>query len=512
MTVLSQAGARDRADLGRVARGGVLNLAGAGYAGLTGFGVTWLVARGLSPADAGLFFASTAAFTVAVTVAKLGTPTGLVYWPAQLRDRPHLLRGMLRAALSPVAVAAVVLAAALWATGQLGALILFLPLAALTDSLLAATRGFRKPRPTVLYDKLLRPTLQLGALGLALWLAPGSPGVFTVAWAWAYLPVIFLAWQALPALPPAGPGTVAGPFWRFTGPRALASVAQQALQRVDVILLAALVTFTQAAYYAVAGRFVIVGQLANQALAYSVQPQLAELLAAGDRPAARALYQSATGWVILLSWPVYLLAAVFAPLYLRLFGAEYRAAGGVVVILAGAMMVGSGCGMVDSVLAMAGRTSWNLLNVLAALGVNIGLDLLLIPGHGAVGAACGLAGAVLTNNLVPLAQLGWGLGLHPFGRGTVLAALLAATCFGAVPLGAVALLGRGSLGLAAALGVGGALYGAGCWRLRRPLALPTGGAARLRDLLASVRGLPGVPSAGAAARLRRLIRSLRRKV
>ncbi|GIG58474.1 hypothetical protein Lfu02_28460 [Longispora fulva] len=488
MTVLQQRTASDRADLGRVARGGVLNLAGAGYAGLAGFGVTWLVARGLAPADAGRFFASTAAFTVAVTVAKLGTPTGLVYWPARLRDRPHLLRPMLRAALSPVAVAAVLIAAGLWATGRLGPLVVFLPLAALTDALLAATRGFRKPRPTVLYDKLLRPTLQLGALGLAVWLAGGSPGVFTVAWAWAYLPVFFLAWRALPTLPPTGPSDpIAGPFWRFTAPRALASVAQQALQRVDVILLAALVSFTQAAYYAVAGRFVIVGQLANQALAYSVQPQLAELLAAGDRPAARALYQSATGWVILLSWPVYLLAAVFAPLYLHLFGPQYRAAGGVVVILAGAMMVGSGCGMVDSVLAMAGRTSWNLLNVLAALGVNIGVDLVLIPRFGALGAACGLAAAVLTNNLVPLAQLGWGLGLHPFGRGTLWAGLLTSTCFGAVPVGSVALFGRGLPGLAVALGAGGTLYGLGCWRLRRPLALPTGSVARLRGLIRSLR-------------------------
>ncbi|MGY0233254.1 lipopolysaccharide biosynthesis protein [Longispora urticae] len=483
MTVLSRPTARDRADLGRVARGGVLNLAGAAYAGLAGFGVTWLVARGLAPADAGLFFASTAAFTVAVTVAKLGTPTGLVYWPARLRDSPHLLRRMLRVALSPVAIVSLALAVGLWATGQLGALALFLPLAALTDSLLAATRGFRKPRPTVLYDKLLRPTLQLGALGAALWLADGSPGAFTVAWAWAYLPMVLLAWRALPTLPPSGPGEIAGPFWRFTAPRALASVAQQALQRVDVILLAALVSFTQAAFYAVAGRFVIVGQLANQALAYSVQPQLAALLAAGDRPATRALYQSATGWVILLSWPIYLLAAVFAPLYLHLFGPEYRAAGSVVVILAGAMMVGSGCGMVDSVLAMAGRTSWNLFNVLAALGVNIGLDLLLIPRLGAVGAACGLAGAVLTNNLVPLAQLGWGLGLHPFGRGTLIAATLSATCFGAVPLGTVALLGRGVAGLAVAVGTGGALYGLGCWRFRRPLALPTSSLARLRGLL-----------------------------
>ncbi|HET6213708.1 MAG TPA: multi antimicrobial extrusion protein MatE, partial [Micromonosporaceae bacterium] len=61
------------------------NLAGAALAGVAGVGVTWLVARGLGQAPAGAFFAATAAFTLVGTVAKLGTPTGLVYWLARLR-------------------------------------------------------------------------------------------------------------------------------------------------------------------------------------------------------------------------------------------------------------------------------------------------------------------------------------------------------------------------------------------------------------------------------------------
>ncbi|WP_018351719.1 polysaccharide biosynthesis C-terminal domain-containing protein [Longispora albida] len=475
--------ARDRADLGRVARRGVLNLAGAGYAGLAGFGITWLVARGLQPAQAGVFFAATAVFTIAVTVAKLGTQTGLVYWPAQLRaqGRLDLLRPCLRIALSPVLLTSAVLAAGLWFTGRLNALAFFLPLAALTDALLAATRGCRRPRPTVLLDKLLRPTLQLGALAVALWLAEGSPGAFTLAWAWAYVPVVLLAWRSArravsrPEVAPPDatltPATLRKAFWKFTAPRALASVAQQAVQRVDIILLAALVGFTQAAYYAVAGRFVIVGQLANQALSYSVQPRLADLLATGDKAATKALYQSATGWLILLSWPIYLLAAVFAPVYLRLFGPGYAPAAGVVVVLAVAMLVASGCGMVDAVLSMAGRTSWNLINVLAALVANVAVDLVLIPRWGASGAACGLAAAVLTNNLLPLAQLKLGLGMHPFGRGTLLAAALSGTCFGILPLVTTTFTGRNMAGLLLAAGLGGAVYGLACWRLRVPLAL-----------------------------------------
>ena len=41
------------------------------------------------------------------------------------------------------------------------------------------------------------------------------------------------------------------------------------------------------------------------------------------------------------------------------------------VILSLSMLVATGCGMVDMVLIMAGRTSWNLGNALLALAVNL---------------------------------------------------------------------------------------------------------------------------------------------
>src|SRR5207237_8711303 len=96
------------------ARGGAANLAVSSYAGLAGFGVTWLAARALGPVQAGGFFAATAAFTLSGTVAKLGTPTGLVYFLARLRARDAsatALRQCVRTGVVPVAAASVVAAA-----------------------------------------------------------------------------------------------------------------------------------------------------------------------------------------------------------------------------------------------------------------------------------------------------------------------------------------------------------------------------------------------------------------
>lgn len=485
-----------------VARGGLANMVGSALAGGTGFAVTWIVARSLGPDQAGAFFASTAAFVLAGGLAKLGTQTGLVYWPARLRatGRTELLGACLRTGLAPVIGMSLLLAAGMWLaapaiarttahqaaavvgthTAGLRVLALFMPLQALTDALLTATRGYRAMRPTVLYDRILRSALQLllvAAAGVAaLWTAASwessSLPMFAFAWAAPYLPVTVLSAYAIRKLYRASkpPGVTTRraerrelrrEFWRFTGPRALASVAQLALQRVDVLLVAALGGLAPAAVYAVAGRFVVLIQFANQGISQSVQPRLAEALATGDREHANHLYQTATGWLVLVTWPINLLVIQLAPLYLRLFGAGYTAGRTVVVVLAGAMLVATGCGMVDMVLAMAGRTSWNLVNVLIALGVTIGLDVLLVPRFGALGAAIGLACAMVANNLLPLIQVGRAVGLHPFGRGTRAAALLSLACFGALPL----LAGHAGLALAVPA------FLAGVWLLRGPLAL-----------------------------------------
>ncbi|GAB2599286.1 hypothetical protein Aab01nite_75580 [Paractinoplanes abujensis] len=485
------------------ARGGLANMAGSALAGGTGVVVTWVVARSLGAEQAGAFFAATAAFVLAGGLAKLGTPTGLVYWPARLRatGRAHLLGACLRTGLTPVMVLSVALAVALWLTapaiarmtaGEAGhvvaahtaglrVLAVFLPLQAMTDALLTATRGYRAMRPTVMLDRVVRSGLQLVLVGIAgvtsLWTAASLPA-FALAWAAPYLPVTILSAYALRRLyrktePTGVPARRAErralrrEFWRFTGPRAIASVAQLALQRIDVLLVAVLGGLVPAAVYAVAGRFVVLIQFANQGISQSVQPRLAEALAVDDRRTANDLYRTATGWLVLVTWPVNLLVIFFAPVWLRLFGDRYAAEGvPVVAVLAAAMLVATGCGMVDMVLAMAGRTSWNLVNVLVALAVTVALDVLLIPRFGALGAAIGLACAMVVNNLLPLIQVGRSAGLHPFGRGTRAAALLSVVCFGALPWALVAVTGR-----ALAMVIAVPAFLAGTWLLRVPLAL-----------------------------------------
>lgn len=490
-----------RVHLRRVARGGAFNAAGAVVTALANFALVVAVTRGFSKTEAGMFFVATSAFLIVSMAAKLGTPTGLVYFISRVRTlgKPEQLRSYLNTALPPVAVGAVALAATLYliapsiahttaatdpttAVTYLRALAVFLPIAALSDVCFAATRGFGTMRPTALVDGVGRPLAQL--LLVVAVVALGSSSLLTAAWAAPYALSLAAGGVWLARLhrlhtlagPAASEGSASSTkralshgFWRYSAPRSVARVVQLTLQRLDILLVAALRGPAAAAVYAAATRLIVLGLLANRALYQAVQPQLASLLARDDRPRANDVYQTSTCWLMLATWPVFLCFATYSAWIMRVFG-DYQAGAEALTVLGVAMLGATACGMVDVVLNMAGRTTWTMLNSLLALGVMVGLDLLLIPRYGILGAAIGWSAAILARNLISLAQAAFVLRLHPFGKGGATAAGLAISCFGVLPV-CVQLATNGTIPTLASLVAALIIYSGGCWHRRGQLRL-----------------------------------------
>ncbi|MFC5830522.1 lipopolysaccharide biosynthesis protein [Nonomuraea insulae] len=404
-----------------IVRRGLAGVTGAAFSAMAQFVLVVVVTRTYPATDAGAFFTATALALMAAGIAKLDAGNGLVYFIARAKTYGYRgISGYLRAALVPCL--AVATAAAVVLYPRLGALAVLLPVMVATDVLLAVTRGFGAVRPTVMLDGVLVPACQLvlvaGAAlaGAAAWWLP-------LAWGAPYVPVLVLAAGGLRGRVPRTPylpGT-GRDLWRYTAPRSVAGAIQAVFQRVDIVIVALLAGPAQAAVYTAATRFKVVGQLANQGLAQAVQAGLVRALADGERERAGELYQAATIWLVLLTWPVWLAYAGLAPWVLRLFGPTYGSAVPVALVLSGTMMVATACGMVDVVLTAAGHTVFSLLNLLAAIGCTVLLDLALIPAHGALGAVAGWSGGVLVKNLLPLWQLHRRYGLHPFGRHTLAA-------------------------------------------------------------------------------------------
>jgi O-antigen/teichoic acid export membrane protein len=352
----------------------------------------------------------------------------------------------------------------------------FVPAAGLELVLLAGTRGLGSMRPYTTIEQIGRPVLQLALVAAATMAA--SAGALGIAWSVSYLPAALaagLAWRSLRrrelAAEPDGPPPTPREFWAFTAPRALTNVLQMLMQRFDIVLVGALAGAVDAAVYAAATRFIVVGQLGTNALTTAAQPQLAARLSAGDHDGANELYRTSTGWLMLVTWPMYLTMIIFGKPLLLVFGHGYTTGSTAILLIACSMLVSTGLGIVDTVLAMAGRTSWNLVNAALALTINLVLDVVLIPRHGIVGAAIGWAAAIVVRNVAAVIQVSLRVGPHPFARPAAVAACLTGVCYCVVPIVVRALAGATPAGLGVALVAGTALYLPGLWFLRRSLRL-----------------------------------------
>lgn len=497
--------------LSRAARGGVLNLTGTAVSALASFALAVAITRGSSKVEAGAFFTATALFLLATNVGQLGTSSSLVYFLSSSRATGRVRNApvYLRLALVPVLLVAAVLGTALfiWAEpaghllgntrgdshGPLGTAVRhlapFIPWAAVLGVWLAGTRGLGTMKASATLDQIGRSTLQL-AMVLTAVLA-GRGDLAQLAWALPYVPLSILAWlawrrwsRAAAGGQPAEPGyRPTARFWRFSGARALTSVAQVAMLRLDVVLVASLAGLAASAVYAAATRFLSLGLLAAGAISQAAQPSLGEALALRDHRGAQELYQTATAWLVVPAWPVYILLLVFSPTVLQLFGSGYDQGASAVVVLAATMLVASACGMVSMVLTMAGKASWNLYNVLLAVAIQVSLDLWLIPRLGLVGAAIGWSTAILVTNLLPLAQLVALHRLHPFGRKSITAMGLAVGVIG-VPAGlSRVVFGQTITALVVAVSAVLVLYPVALWATRERTGLGL--------LLKAVRGRQG---------------------
>lgn len=517
--------------LGRVARGGALGLVGAVVSAGAGFGVVVVVARGFAPQQAGLFFSVSAVFLVLVAVSTLGTEAGfarfLMRYEAQ--GRPDAVRQAVTAGCLPALGVALVLAGVAGAFadswgGALGlgpagerllvTLCLALPFAVSADLALSVIRAFGRIRTTVVVDRIIRSGLQMVAAVVVV-ATDGSLPLLALLWSGAYvvsaalavpLAVLFLG-RRLPVRHQStarSETTVVRDLWSFTAFRGVARVAQIAIQKADIVIVAAVVSPSAAALYTAATRFVALGQVVTAALQQVMQPRFTAILMRDDRSLLHDVHRTVTAWNVIAVWPIYVVVGAAPAAYLAIFGDTYRQQDTwlVVSVMAVAMLFAVATGPVDTLLLMSGRSAVSMMNAVSALVIDIALCLTLLPVIGLVGAAVAWACAVTVRCGLAVRQVRVDLAVPLGGREPLLAALLALTCFG-LPSIVWTVTARDRLSVGAALLVlAAATYVVLLWRLRRRLHLDVLFAALVRR----------PPSGGGVTGPRRLTSSVRRRL
>jgi O-antigen/teichoic acid export membrane protein len=508
-----------------VARGSIVNMAAMTMGAVLSFGLTVVAGRWLQPKVTGELFELIAVFTILAYALALGADTGLTRWIARARVVGGLadIRRIVIIALGPVAAVGIAVGVGVWVTAPVLARIFLhgvsprlavadfrlvafvVPLGGLSICILAAARGLGRMWPYLAVEGLGKPALRIGLVVIALLVGWGLRGAL-VGWSVPVVIGVVAAWWVFAALirkevPGAvsmlslrGQRQLATGFWRFAGPRGLAGVFQIVVLWLDILLVGALLSSYDAGVYAAVSKLAVLGTFALEGTRLAIAPQLSALLAVRARARTLALYQTATNWLMLLSWPVYVLFAIFPMVVLGIFGPRYTSGAAALAVLSLAMLVNLGTGNVTVVLLMGGKSTWNVANTLVALIINIGLNVVLLPRIGIMGAAIAWAASIFVDNVAAVIEVWWTLGLAPFGPGYFPAVAAAGGGFAAAGLAARLLLGQTVAGLGAAVLAGLLACAALAYAGRRRLQLEG-----LRAVIRPSRSQPAGPANRAQA-------------
>jgi O-antigen/teichoic acid export membrane protein len=199
---------------------------------------------------------------------------------------------------------------------------------------------------------------------------------------------------------------------------------------IQAVVLGTMGSITGVGLFAVASQITAVSGHFTSSINVSSKPIVAQLHDQNDMQQLGQIYQTANKWAVMVQLPIFLLMVIYPGALLSIFGNSYVEGAAALIVLAVADLMNVGTGMGGVILDMTGYTRLKLLNSILRLVIYIGLDLLLIPHWGLMGAAMAVLVGEGTVNFLRLIQVYILFKLLPFNEGfikPVIAAAVAAS-------------------------------------------------------------------------------------
>jgi O-antigen/teichoic acid export membrane protein len=413
------------------------NFVGLAAANALQFALVLMLGRWLDQRAAGVFFEGFAAVRLLSVLAVLGLDVTAVRYVAVHRARGEDEHARAAVALSALLagtaaaiIAAVVFGLAPQLSGLFGAhdlrfvlrvMVLSLPAVVLQMVLIGATRGTGRMKAYVVVDQVtdgvLRVALVAGALALGYGL-DGTAVAFTIA-SYLTLAAAALAARGITGTVRQALGVDSAGLIRFSANQWGASLAGVGLLWADTLLLGLWRPPADVAVYSIATRTVLFGMMFILPIGIAFQPQIGRLYALSDRAGLMRMYGFATKWSTIAGCPPLLFLALFAtPVVTLLYAPSYARGAWPLALLAIGQTVNAATGPCGHVVTMIGRSDLVLKNSVAALVLNIVLNLILIPPYGMIGAGLAWGVSIVAWNMIRLWQVHRVLAMQPFGPWT----------------------------------------------------------------------------------------------
>jgi O-antigen/teichoic acid export membrane protein len=174
---------------------------------------------------------------------------------------------------------------------------------------------------------------------------------------------------------------------RYAAPLLVTTSIYTVFSRIDILLIGALLGATAVGVFSAPLLLSVPLRYVGQAVANSVAPRQA---GGGTEPGSVEAFRTSLRWLVVYQSAILAPLIVWAdPIVDLLFGAEYDESANVLRALSVYIFLAGPSPLISTTVNYLGQAARRIPIVLLALGLNVGVDLALIPRIGVVGAAIG---------------------------------------------------------------------------------------------------------------------------
>ena len=297
-----------------------------------------------------------------------------------------------------------------WAFWPLAGLRVFAAATTLSQSMRYAVQAEEVAQPLI--NLLLIITFYFLGWGLL-----GATAAAVISFSVALLLAVYYLARLFPfrVRPQFGPRSTVKELLSFSMPASLSFVLGVYILWVDRLMVGYFLPEAEVGIYQAASQSSLLFATILGAMNAIFSPMIAELIHQKEKQQLEELFRVSTKWGLYLSVPLFLtLCFVPREVMTVVFGLQYEGGYMLLVILAVAQLVNVGTGAVNILLIMAGYQKRWLVTSTVMLAVNIGLNALLIPQVGLVGAAVATAATVCGLFVAGLLQVRHLLKIWPY--------------------------------------------------------------------------------------------------
>lgn len=400
--------------LRKIGKGTTIALVGTGVGSLFAFVVRIIIARYGTETEYGIFSLALVVLSISTIIATLGLQDGTTRYIAYFRSRGEInnTQRTISASVQFATLASILLFLILFFSSDViaikilhdSALVLPLkigafgiPFSVLINVFVSAFRGFDRVQEKVYFQNILRNVLFLLLLLPIFFLQLSFTWVFYAYLVSAALCAVALVLYTIRRLPARlairlSLNPVGKELLFFSLPLLGVGMLQMIITYTDTLMLGYFKTSDVVGLYNAAWPIAQLIGIPMGAMLFIYAPITAGLYAKNLIPEMRKTYAVLTRWIFSATLPLFLMLFLFPDTLLNfLFGANYILAGQTLRVLSLGFIIVNLLGPNGTTLIAIGKTQFLMWASAAAAGINIILNIALIPQWGIVGAAIATA-------------------------------------------------------------------------------------------------------------------------